>query len=331
MNPLMMSDIVYYIFGILVDTRRCIAVCHLWRRIFLLHPDYEIWRKWKRGKSSLRNHILRHGSFKTLQLINTPFLATDVKSIVANHDINIVKYVLSRTYEYYIIHDGFVFDAARHGRFEIMKHLINIVEKFTAWDCLFRIAVGRGHLEIIKYILSVKGKTYIYPVIIEAIKHNHFEVFKYLSKNIDRDIIVQLIIVAARYDRFEIAKYIADVSKDIIAYHHYVIVNVVKYNRIDIMKHLVNLGVDVTMCDNRLIRRIRFGDRKNSEMVEYLIEQKADISVLDHRPLILAFNKNNFEMIKVLIAAGADVMAIHRRIVRGVKAVFYSFERNWGF
>jgi hypothetical protein len=334
MNPLMMSDIVYYIFDILPNTRHCIAVCHLWRRIFLLHPDYEIWQKWKNGVSYIYYHILRHGNIKIIRSLEPFHDPHDPCLAAKNNHLDVLKYMFDQLVDSSCI-ETFLITVSRYGRIDFIQHLMNTGRKaLINYNDLIIVASQYGQLALIKYLITLgaylKSKyKHQSAAVFAAIRNGHLEVLKYL-RSINTNVTMDSGIAIARAadgGHLDMVKYLISVDDNSNGLD--VAVRMLAHRgRYESVKQLIKLGAKADMKSiftNRCTAHIRF-----LGIARYLKARKADLTANDSEAVVTAFSHDEYDMVESFICVGADATVVWRRVAKMIREVILSSDGRIG-
>ncbi len=138
---------------------------------------------------------------------------------------------------------------------------------------ILTMAIQSGDIAITKYMLTI-GLTFNETDIINAAANGHINLVKFILEHIPKQELGTRVV----YDS-------------------------IAENNIQLLKGLVHAGVDVT-DDDYIITAVRWG---HIAIVEYLIDQGANIHARHNKCMTLACRYNNRKMVELLISRGIDV------------------------
>lgn len=173
-----------------------------------------------------------------------------------------------------------IFDASIDGDFETIKKLFQIQLPFQREQVLYFLCT-RGHLEIVKYVLSKDQTISLSRSFLGAVIRGHLDIIEYLMSV--REISEQL-----RTDAFVAA---------------------CKHGHLHLVRYLISTGIDAHI--NNEFAFLRACAYNQLEVVKYLTSQNTDIHVYNECALVSVLRNNNDQLATHLISCGADVSKIY--------------------
>ncbi|AFX93084.1 putative ankyrin repeat protein [Megavirus courdo11] len=215
---------------------------------------------------------------------------------------------------------------------------LSLINLLPDYHDVFIYAVQNNYLHIIKHIINLKNVNpsiinFIYVNldngIYEASKFGHLEIIKYLISLGKKDNGQHIkcscnrsMVKAAKKGYIDIVKYFISIGTNINYKNQAVFRKSAKKGHLNIVKYLVELGANIQIYDNDAIKYAAFYG--HLDMVKYLVEKGADITAEDNFVVSYAACNGYLEMVKYLVASGANIYANDHFAYRMAKQNGYS-------
>ncbi len=297
------------------------------------NTEYALYAACSNNKLQLVKYLVSLGADIHVKEENESIMTT---CAVERGHLDILKYLVSIGADIDGGKDRLVTIASRQGYLHIVKYLVslgadmnahgkeNLIESVSGGyleltqyfidngvaydDNTLRCASKYGHLEIVKYLVSLGADIHAEGewALKYACKKDHINVVEYLvskGSNIRVDDNLPLDI-ACKYGNIEIAKYLVSLGADIYAIKKDSLRYAVNRCRFQIMRYLLSIDSTIYDKDYVLIQVSKYGD---IDMMEYLVSLGADIHADNNSAFRSAISRGYLTHIKYLISMGAKL------------------------
>ncbi len=242
--------------------------------------------------------IARSGHWNMIERI-LPHLSTSLKryiftQIVRGGHLKIIQH---------LVQDGVRFNdpiflriAAMNGHLEVVKYLISLNHYDDDYTLALEGAAGRGHLDVVKYLVS-QGVNIHNNAMESAVEGGRLNVIQYLlSEGVEYT--DRWLLLAARYGRLNAVKYFVELGGNVQADNNRAIQDAVANGDINMIKYLISAGADFRT--NQILRlAIANG---YLDVVKYLVHEGADIQTNRNDFLQLAAGRGHNNIVSFIMS-----------------------------
>ena len=228
-----------------------------------------------------------------------------VTKVVDKGHLEVLKYFvkigIGIGIDYHILHV-----AAYRGNLDIIKYIYENREKYPSMYCTctvsMDIAAEYGHLEIVKYLLTI-GIKCNKETMYRACENGHSEVVKFLKENCRVVVDDRALSLAIEYCHLELIKYLYSIR---VTCRNRNISDAVKQGRLDIIQFLHDNSRGEKWWCNGISLDIA-AKNGHLEVLKYIHENGIEISYPSFTALRLAVENGHLEVIKFLYSIGKTI------------------------
>ncbi|ANB50956.1 putative ankyrin repeat protein [Powai lake megavirus] len=182
---------------------------------------------------------------------------------------------------------GLIYHAAEYGHLEIVKYLISIKPKIGKNNCgAIRIAFINCHLDVVKYLVSVGTPVnnineYAASIICRGSYHYHHPIEK----------------------KIECIKWIIE-EMGMTHYTKAIAIKAFGYGHAAIIEYLISVGFDINIIDSVALDYVCINDY--IECLDILIKHGIDITMNNNRAIKLSAQESSFKVLCKLISLGVN-------------------------
>lgn len=164
----------------------------------------------------------------------------------------------------------------------------------------FSLAARRGHMEVIKYFVSLSPFIYTHEGVVEASEHGHYEIVKYLT-DIRSNVLSNNSLafrLASKNGHLKIVHYLVEKGAKINACNDYAIRSASQNGHLNVVKYLASRGAKVNALHDVAIRNA--AKNGHLEVVEYLLSMGANPKSIDHLDIFVLLQSRNIELARYM-------------------------------
>lgn len=206
-----------------------------------------------------------NGHFHVVKYFVNIFMNTDVTvadvgqniliSVASNGHLDMIKYLRSLGVDERAVKNKCLRSAALYGHIDTVKYFVSLGADVRFGDIVH--AAAKGHLKVLKYLMSFKPDAdTIYQAILASAKNGHLEVVQYLISLANTTIYYDVFDHACASGHLKLVKYVVSLVVDLTATTvNEGFIHACAKGHIKIMKYLVSLGADITANNNSAFAR----------------------------------------------------------------------------